>query len=55
MSAVVVFVGTTWLALETRGFALLNVGVVLVWIALAVVLVKENRRFSARQGESKAA
>jgi AAA family ATP:ADP antiporter len=49
VSAVVVFVGTTWLALETRGFALLNVGVVLVWIALAVVLVRENRRLSAKQ------
>jgi AAA family ATP:ADP antiporter len=55
VSAVVVFVGTTWLALETQGFALLNVGVVLVWIALAVVLVRENRRLSAKQDESKAA
>jgi len=49
VSAVVVFVGTTWLALEVRGFALLNVGIVLVWLVVAVVLVKENRRLSAKQ------
>jgi AAA family ATP:ADP antiporter len=54
VSAVVVFVGTTWLALEARGFALLNVGVVVAWLALALVLVRENRRLSAKQ-EAKAA
>ena len=55
VSAVVVFVGTTWLALGVRGFALLNVGVVLVWIALAVVLVRENRRLSAKEEPPQAA
>ena len=55
VSAVVVFVGTTWLALEAQGFALLNVGVVLVWLALAVVLVRENRRLSAKDDAPKAA
>ena len=49
VSAVVVFVGTTWLAFDVRGFALLNVGIVLVWLVVAVVLVKENRRLSAKQ------
>jgi len=49
MSAVVVFVGTTWLAFEVRGFALLNVAIVLVWIVVATVLVKENRRLSAKE------
>ncbi len=49
VSAVVVFVGTTWLALEAQGFALLNVGVVVVWLAVAVVLVRENRRLSAKE------
>ena len=55
VSAVVVFVGTTWLALGVQGFALLNVGVVVAWLALAVVLVRENRRLSAQRNESKAA
>lgn len=55
VSAVVVFVGTTWLALEVRGFALLNVGVVLVWLVVAAVLVKENRRLSAREEPPQAA
>jgi AAA family ATP:ADP antiporter len=52
VSAVVVFVGTTWLALEAQGFALLNVGVVVVWLVLAAVLVRENRRLSARATSS---
>ena len=47
VSAVVVFVGTTLLALGVRGFALLNVGVVLLWLVVAVILVRENRRLSA--------
>jgi len=54
VSAVVVFVGTTWLALEVRGFALLSVGIVLVWLVVATVLVRENRRLSAAE-EPKAA
>jgi AAA family ATP:ADP antiporter len=55
VSAVVVFVGTTWLALGVRGFAVLNVGVVLVWLVVALVLVKENRRLSAKKETLKAA
>ncbi len=48
VSAVVVFAGTTWLALQARGFALLNVAIVLVWLVVAIVLVRENRRLSAK-------
>ena len=55
VSAVVVFVGTTWLAFDVRGFALLNVGIVLVWLVVAVVLVKENRRLSAKEEPPQAA
>jgi ATP:ADP antiporter, AAA family len=55
VSAVVVFVGTTWLALEAQGFALLNVGVVVVWLVLAVVLVRENRRLSSKVEAPRAA
>jgi AAA family ATP:ADP antiporter len=55
VSAVVVFVGTTWLALGVRGFAVLNVGVVLVWLVVATVLVRENRRLSAKEERPHAA
>ncbi len=55
VSAVVVFVGTTWLALGVRGFAVLNVGVVLVWLVVATILVRENRRLSATEEPPKAA
>jgi len=45
-AAFVVFAGTGWFALEARGFALLNLAFVLVWLAIAVVLLRENRRLS---------
>jgi ATP:ADP antiporter, AAA family len=47
----VVFAGTSWLALEARGFAIVNVACVLAWLAIAVVLVRENRRLSAARAD----
>jgi len=55
VSAVVVFVGTTWLALGVRGFAVLNVAVVLIWLVVATVLIRENRRLSAKEEPPRAA
>ncbi|RPH55565.1 MAG: translocase, partial [Acidobacteria bacterium] len=40
-AALLVFVGTTWLTLGPRGFAIANVCLVLVWIALAVVIGRQ--------------
>ena len=40
-AALLVFVGTTWLALGTRGFAIANVCLVVVWIALALMIGRE--------------
>ncbi|RPJ53248.1 MAG: translocase [Acidobacteria bacterium] len=37
-AALLVFVGTTWLALGTRGFAIANVCLVVVWIAVAIAI-----------------
>ena len=48
-AAFVVFAGTSWLALGARGFATLNVLFVAAWLAVAIVLVRENRRLSTRQ------
>jgi AAA family ATP:ADP antiporter len=50
-AAFVVFAGTSWLALEARGFAIVNVVFVLVWLGLAVVLLRENRRLSAAKAD----
>jgi ATP:ADP antiporter, AAA family len=50
-AAFVVFAGTTWLALEARGFAVLNLVVVIAWLAIAVVVVRKNRRLSAATDE----
>ena len=43
-----------WLALSVRGFALVNLAIVVVWLLLAASLAKENRRLTA-EAESKAA
>jgi len=40
-AAVLVFVGTTWLALGTRGFAIANVCLVVVWLVLAIKIGRE--------------
>jgi len=46
-AALVVFAGTVWLSLETTGFALVNLGFVVIWLALAWALVKRNRQLSS--------
>ena len=45
LQAAVVFVGTM-LAFSIRGFALVNVLLVVVWIALAVAIAREHRRLA---------
>jgi AAA family ATP:ADP antiporter len=50
-AALVVFAGTSWLALEARGFAIVNVVFVMLWLALAFVLWRENRRLSAARAD----
>jgi ATP:ADP antiporter, AAA family len=54
LSGVATFVIVQWLALSVRGFALVNLAIVIVWLALAASLSKENRRLTA-EAESKAA
>jgi AAA family ATP:ADP antiporter len=45
LQAAVVFMGTM-LAFSIRGFALVNVLLVVVWIALAVAIAREHRRLA---------
>jgi ATP:ADP antiporter, AAA family len=47
LSAGVVFAGTTWFGLGMRGFAGINVVLVVVWIGLALLLLREHRRLTA--------
>jgi len=44
MSAGIVFAGTTWLGFASKEFALVNAGLVLVWLVVAVVL---GRKFQS--------
>lgn len=41
LSALVVFVGTTFLALSPGGFAVVNIGLVLIWLVIAVAIGRE--------------
>jgi len=47
LSGVFTFVLIQWLAMSVRGFALVNLAIVLVWLALAASLARENRRLTA--------
>ncbi len=46
LSAVLVFVGTTYLALQPRQFALINLGLVVAWLVFAVLISREYQRRS---------
>jgi AAA family ATP:ADP antiporter len=47
LSGITTFVLVQWLALSVRGFAVVNLAIVLVWLALAAGLARENRRLTA--------
>jgi AAA family ATP:ADP antiporter len=47
LSAVATFVIVQWLALSVRAYAAVNLVIIVGWIALAVVLARENRRMMA--------
>jgi AAA family ATP:ADP antiporter len=47
LSAGIVYVGTTWLALGVRGFAGTNLVLIVAWIGVAILLLREHRRVVA--------
>jgi AAA family ATP:ADP antiporter len=47
LQAVVIFAGTTFLAMQARHFAALNVVLVLIWLVLAVAIGREYKRIVA--------
>jgi AAA family ATP:ADP antiporter len=54
-SAGLVYAGTTWLALEVPGFAGTNLVLIVAWLAVAVLLLREHRRVVARAVKAEAA
>ncbi|MCL4821340.1 MAG: translocase [Vicinamibacteria bacterium] len=46
VAALVVFAGTTWVQLDASGFALVNLVLIAVWLALAAALVRRNRELA---------
>jgi AAA family ATP:ADP antiporter len=45
LAALTVLIGTRVIRLDMKGFLLINLGLVVLWIALSVYLVHENRRW----------
>lgn len=46
LSAVLVYIGITFLSFQTRHFALFNIGLVIIWIILAVLIGRENHKIT---------
>jgi AAA family ATP:ADP antiporter len=47
LSAGMVFAGTTWLGFAPKHFAMVNIGLILVWLVLALAI---GRRFKQMSG-----
>jgi AAA family ATP:ADP antiporter len=52
MAAALVFVGTTWLGLDTRGFALVSAAMVGIWLVLAWAIGRKYRALSPSKDSS---
>jgi AAA family ATP:ADP antiporter len=48
LAALTVLVGTRLVGFDLKGFLIINLVLVVVWIAVAVYLVRENRRWRER-------
>jgi AAA family ATP:ADP antiporter len=55
LSALLVFAGTTWFALSTRQFAMINIVLVCAWLLLAFLVGREHRRLVTQPGSRVAA
>lgn len=49
LSALLVFLGTTYLALRIENFAMVNIALVLIWIILGVLISREHKKLSAQR------
>jgi len=48
LAALAVFLGTQYLAAKIEGYAALNVAMVLIWIALVLLVIKEYKKQKAQ-------
>jgi AAA family ATP:ADP antiporter len=48
LAALAVFLGTTYLAAKVEGYAVLNVIMVVVWILLTILVIREYKKIKAR-------
>jgi len=49
LSAVLVYLGTTVFAFGVPGFARVNLLLVILWFAVALLLIREYRKLTARE------
>jgi len=54
LSAIIVFLGTTYLAFSTERFAAFNVVLIAIWIILGILIFREHKRLSAQRAVSQA-
>jgi len=52
IQAAIVFAGTTYLGWSVTGFAVMNIVLVCVWLAVALLIYREHRKLSADEGKS---
>ena len=50
LAALAIFLGTTYWAAKVEGYAVLNVALVIVWIILTILVIREYKRVKARAG-----
>jgi ATP:ADP antiporter, AAA family len=55
ISAVLVAAGVAWVGLQPAGFAILNLVLIVAWLAVAFVVLRENRRVVAQAQRTEAA
>ncbi len=51
MSAILIFLGTTYLAFNVESFAMVNVVLVFIWIILGILILQEHKKLSAKKTE----
>jgi AAA family ATP:ADP antiporter len=54
-SAAIIYIGTTWLALDVPGFAGTNVALTVAWLVVGGLVLREHRRVVARAAKAEAA
>jgi AAA family ATP:ADP antiporter len=53
LTGLFVFIGTTYLAFNVERFARLNIAIVVIWVILCLLIIKEHKKLSAERTEYK--